>query len=108
MTAVTQSERCHENDETASVRRARCRVANEASLKQVVALVRDRAASHDAGAMAETSCIVYTVDARLALCTDVESQSLRTSTNPDLKLYGCHSTSESEQETIFIMLIACR
>ena len=34
---VTQWKGCHENDETASVRRVRCRVANEASLKRVVA-----------------------------------------------------------------------
>ena len=37
MIVVTQSKRCHENDETASVRWVRCRVANEASLKQIVA-----------------------------------------------------------------------
>ena len=37
MMAVTQSKRCHE--ETASVRRVRCRIANKASLKQVVALI---------------------------------------------------------------------
>ena len=37
--AVTESKRCHENDETASVRRVRCRVASEARLKQVVALI---------------------------------------------------------------------
>ena len=35
--ALTQWKRCHESDETAGVRRVRCRVANEASLKQVVA-----------------------------------------------------------------------
>ena len=34
---VTQWKRCHDNDETASVRRVSCRDANEASLKQVVA-----------------------------------------------------------------------
>ena len=30
---VTQWKGCHENDETASVRRVRCRVAHEANLK---------------------------------------------------------------------------
>ena len=35
--AETQEKRCHEIDETASVRRVRCRVTNEASLKQEVA-----------------------------------------------------------------------
>ena len=55
---VTQWKRCHENDETASVRRVRCRVVNEARLKQVVAY-RDRASSHDAEAMAVTSACVY-------------------------------------------------
>ena len=39
MMAVTQPKRCHENDETASARQVRCRVANEASLKQVVAQI---------------------------------------------------------------------
>ena len=33
----TQWKRCHENDETGSVRRVRCRAASEARLKQVVA-----------------------------------------------------------------------
>ena len=33
---AVQSKRCRENDETASVRRVRCRVANEASLKQAL------------------------------------------------------------------------
>ena len=60
----------------------RCRVANETSLKQVVAwIVREpqvtmlnpwRGRPH-----------VYTVDAQLALCTDVDSQRC-TSTDPDL------------------------
>ena len=36
-TTVVRQLRCHENDETASFRRVRCRVVNEASLKQVVA-----------------------------------------------------------------------
>ena len=36
---VTQWKGCHENDETASVRRMRCRVVNQASLKQVVASI---------------------------------------------------------------------
>ena len=39
MMAVTQWKRGHENDETASVRRVRCRVASEARLKQVVAQI---------------------------------------------------------------------
>ena len=49
---------------------------------------------------------VKTVDAQLALCTDVDSQCC-TSTNP-VPLSGCHSPSESEEESIFIMVIACR
>ena len=74
--------RCHENDETASVRRVRCRVVNEASVKQVVALIVTeiqvtmlkpwRGRPH-----------VYIVDAQLALCTDVVCQRC-TSTDPDL------------------------
>ena len=35
--AVTQWKRCHENDETATIPRLRCKFLNEASLKQVVA-----------------------------------------------------------------------
>ena len=54
MMAVAQSKRCHESDETASVRRVWCRVAIAASLKHVV----DRASCHDAEAMAGTSACV--------------------------------------------------
>ena len=36
---VTQWKECHENDETASVRRMRCRFMSETSLKQVVSQI---------------------------------------------------------------------
>ena len=65
---VTQWKRCHENDETASVRRVRCsvrrRVVNEASFETGSGLDRDRGSSHDAEAKAWTSACVqsqYTV-----------------------------------------------
>ena len=57
-TLVTQLG-CHGNDEIASVRRVRCRVLNEASLKQKGGLDRDRASRHDAEAMAGTSACVH-------------------------------------------------
>ena len=62
MTVVTQWTRCHGNDETARVRRSRCsvvcRVAFEASLRQVVAWIVTEPQSHDAEATVVTSACV--------------------------------------------------
>ena len=78
-TVVTQL-RCHGNEETASVRRVRCRVVSEASLKLAVAYIVTeihvtmlrpwRGRPH-----------VYVVEAQPSLCTDVDSQCC-TSLNP--------------------------
>ena len=106
MMAVTQSKRCHENDETESVRRVRCRVVNEGSSKQIVAQIVTelqvtmlkpwRGRPH-----------VYVVVAQLSLCTDVDSQ-LCTSTDPDLSCLVVTATFASKLDTIFIMVVACR
>ena len=58
--AVTQSKRCHENDEAASVRRVWCRVGSEASLKQVVAQI-----------VTELQVTMYIRSVHCSLCTDV-------------------------------------
>ena len=79
---VTRWRRCHGYDEIARAHRVKCRVAIEASLRQVVAEVHDRASKS------------WSWDT-VSLCTDVVESSLRVNESAFI-MTGCRSPFEDQ------------